>query len=36
MVYQEKIYADEKNGREKQDIWEYKDAQHPSYPIEKT
>ena len=29
------IYADEKNSKKKQDIWEYKDAQYPSYPTEK-
>jgi len=34
-VPRKKIYADEKNGKKKQDIWEYKDAQYPSYPTEK-
>ena len=29
------IYSDEKDGKKKQDIWEYKDAQYPSYPTEK-
>lgn len=30
-----KIYADEKEGKKKQDIWEYKDTQNPIYPTEK-
>jgi adenine-specific DNA-methyltransferase len=34
-VPRKKIYADEKQGKKKQDIWEYKDAQYPSYPTEK-
>ncbi|MBU1261544.1 site-specific DNA-methyltransferase [bacterium] len=34
-VPRRKIYADEKNGKRKQDIWKYKDAQYPSYPTEK-
>jgi len=34
-VPRRKIYADEKDGRKKQDIWEYKDAQYPLYPTEK-
>lgn len=34
-VPRKKIYADEQNGKKKQDIWEYKDAQYPSYPTEK-
>ena len=29
------IYADEKKGKKKQDIWEYKDYQYPEYPTEK-
>jgi adenine-specific DNA-methyltransferase len=29
------IYADEKDGKKKQDIWDYKDAQYPIYPTEK-
>ena len=29
------IYADEKEGKRIQDIWEYKDPQYPSYPTEK-
>lgn len=29
------IYADEKEGKKMQDIWEYKDPQYPSYPTEK-
>lgn len=34
-VPRKKIYEDEKNGKKKQDIWEYKDAPYPSYPTEK-
>lgn len=34
-VPRKKIYADERNGKKKQDIWEYKDYQYPSYPTEK-
>ena len=30
-----KIYADEKDGKRLQDIWEYKDPQYPEYPTEK-
>jgi adenine-specific DNA-methyltransferase len=29
------IYADEKDGKKMQDIWEYKDYQYPVYPTEK-
>lgn len=29
------IYADEKEGKKMQDIWEFKDPQYPSYPTEK-
>ena len=29
------IYADEKDGKKMQDIWEYKDPQYPVYPTEK-
>lgn len=29
------IFADEKDGKKKQDIWYYKDLQYPSYPTEK-
>ncbi len=29
------IFADEKNGKKIQDIWEFKDPQYPSYPTEK-
>jgi len=29
------IYADERSGKRKQDIWEYKDPQYPRYPTEK-
>jgi len=34
-VPRKKIYADEKQGKKKQDIWEYKDSQYPVYPTEK-
>lgn len=34
-VPRKKIYADERNGKKKQDIWEYKDTQYPTYPTEK-
>lgn len=34
-VPRRKIYADERSGKKKQDIWEYKDAQYPGYPTEK-
>lgn len=34
-VPRKKIYADEKDGMKKQDIWEYKDPQYPTYPTEK-
>lgn len=34
-VPRKKIYADERDGKKKQDIWEYKDAQYPVYPTEK-
>ena len=29
------VYADEKEGKKMQDIWEFKDLQYPSYPTEK-
>ena len=29
------IYADEKEGKKLQDIWEFKDYQYPKYPTEK-
>lgn len=29
------IFADEKDGKKKQDIWEYKDSPYPTYPTEK-
>lgn len=29
------IYADEKQGKKMQDIWDYKDPQYPEYPTEK-
>lgn len=34
-VPRKKIYADERDGKKKQDIWSYKDTQHPRYPTEK-
>lgn len=36
-VPRKKIYADDaiKDGKKVQDIWEYKDAQYPTYPTEK-
>ncbi len=34
-VPRKKIYADEKDGKKMQDIWEFKDPQYPSYPTEK-
>ena len=34
-VPRKKIFADERNGKKKQDIWEYKDYQYPTYPTEK-
>ncbi|MCD4826136.1 MAG: site-specific DNA-methyltransferase [Phycisphaerae bacterium] len=34
-VPRKKIYADESDGKKKQDIWEYKDVQYPLYPTEK-
>lgn len=34
-VPRRKIYADERDGKKKQDIWKYKDAQYPNYPTEK-
>ena len=30
-----KIYADERDGKRVQDIWEFKDPQYPTYPTEK-
>lgn len=30
-----KVYADEREGKRKQDIWLYKDPQYPMYPTEK-
>lgn len=35
-VPRKKIYADEKQGKKMQDIWEFKDPQYPSYPTEKS
>ena len=29
------IYADERDGKKRQDIWEFKDSQNPIYPTEK-
>lgn len=34
-VPRKKIYADEKEGKKMQDIWEFKDSQYPIYPTEK-
>lgn len=34
-VPRKKIFVDEKEGKKIQDIWEFKDAQYPSYPTEK-
>jgi adenine-specific DNA-methyltransferase len=34
-IPRKKIYADEKNGKKMQDIWNYKDYQQPVYPTEK-
>lgn len=34
-VPRRKIYADEREGKKAQDIWEFKDPQYPSYPTEK-
>ncbi len=31
-----KIFADEREGKRVQDIWEYKDPQYPNYPTEKS
>ena len=34
-VPRKKIYADERDGKRMQDIWEFKDPQHPDYPTQK-
>lgn len=34
-VPRKKIFADERDGKKMQDIWEYKDPQYPQYPTEK-
>ncbi len=34
-VPRKKIYADERSGKKRQDIWGYKDYQYPTYPTEK-
>ena len=34
-VPRKKIYLDDGNGQKVQDIWEFKDPQHPKYPTEK-
>lgn len=34
-VPRKKIFVDERGGKKKQDIWEYKDLQYPTYPTEK-
>lgn len=35
-VPRKKIYADERDGKKMQDIWEFKDPQYPTYPTEKS
>jgi adenine-specific DNA-methyltransferase len=34
-VPRKKVFADEKDGKIRQDIWKFKDLQKPSYPTEK-
>ena len=34
-VPRRRIFADERKGKKKQDVWKYKDAQYPNYPTEK-
>ncbi|MFI3242486.1 MAG: site-specific DNA-methyltransferase [Alphaproteobacteria bacterium] len=34
-VPRKKVYADEKDGKKMQDIWEFKDPQYPDYPTQK-
>jgi adenine-specific DNA-methyltransferase len=34
-VPRKKIFADEKDGKKMQDIWDFKDPQYPEYPTEK-
>ena len=34
-VPRKKIYVDERDGKRMQDIWEFKDPQHPDYPTQK-
>ncbi len=34
-VPRKKIYADERAGKKRQDVWEFKDPPYPSYPTEK-
>lgn len=34
-VPRKKIFADERDGKKMQDIWEFKDPQYPDYPTEK-
>ncbi len=35
-VPRKKIFADERQGKRMQDIWEFKDPQHPDYPTQKS
>lgn len=35
-VPRKKIFADEREGKKMQDIWEFKDPQYPNYPTEKS
>ena len=35
-VPRKKIFADERDGKRMQDIWEFKDPQHPEYPTQKS
>ena len=35
-VPRKKIFADERRGKRMQDIWEFKDPQHPAYPTQKS
>lgn len=35
-VPRKKIFADERRGKRMQDIWEFKDPQHPDYPTQKS
>lgn len=35
-IPRKKIFADESDGKRVQDIWEFKDPQHPTYPTQKS